>query len=541
MVKAELTYNPYLMDINVKFNGQPPRINSLIEKYQDSPLQDWINNIPCIFYDEMNGYDFELDFSGTSLDYEEVRKAFKKARVSEDQVTIFLKNELEPRETKTERITSLLNWLKSNPNRKFDYETFYQNNRGLFEDDYSYVILHCNFEHEEYEGISIETVDSVDELKNTNLSHTPILFYVSKETLPFLSDDLKKIISRNDVDYKQIFFFISDDLPRNKIKRIIIDLGIIEPVIVSDLLDEKINKYLLLYPVSDYINSAVKSFREEAGSISAVLEVENAKSESEGREIHLRLDNIEDTLKKSKIADELIMQRDNLEMPPEFISIKEKFIECISEWKNKKTKITKDDEALSVAAEFNTDIHRFYGDFSAQINGVFYKYIKNIKDMYYEWCREVVDEKIEIKDISFSKDDYPIIPEQTYDLLELKEEKYVIPETNFIGKLFKSADNNTEKVPVLETTYYYQTWREYMIKVALPVAEENISIRFELLKKHYNELATSYHDLILKLIEEKSVEKDDVSSKLSDEEKILQKDNDWLSEFMDQIKSIERS
>ena len=80
-----------------------------------------------------------------------------------------------------------------------------------------------------------------------------------------------------------------------------------------------------------------------------------------------------------------------------------------------------------------------------------------------------------------------------------------------------------------------------MIKVALPVAEENINIRFELLKKHYNELATNYHDLILKLIEEKSVEKDDVSSKLSDEEKILQKDNDWLSEFMDQIKSIERS
>ena len=40
---------------------------------------------------------------------------------------------------------------------------------------------------------------------------------------------------------------------------------------------------------------------------------------------------------------------------------------------------------------------------------------------------------------------------------------------------------------------------------------------------------------------QKTFEKNDVSSKLSDEEKVLQKDNDWLSDFMEQIKSIERS
>ncbi|WP_295089215.1 hypothetical protein [Ruminococcus sp.] len=541
MVKAELTYNPYLMEINVKFNGQPPRINSLIEKYQDSPLQDWINNIPYIFYDEMNGYDFELDFSGTSLDYEEVKKAFKKARVSENQVTIFLKNELESREAKTERITSLLEWLKNNPNRKFDYDVFYQKNRGLFEDDYSYVILHGNFEHEEYEGISIETVDSVDELDSTNLTHTPILFYISREALVTLPDDIKRIISRNDVDSRQVFFLINKDLPQNKIKRTIIDLGIKEPIIVSDLLDEKINKYLLLYPVSDYIHNAINAFREEADCIFSILDVENTKSENEGREIHLRLDNIEDKLKRLKMADELIMQRDNLEMPSEFADIKEKFTGAISEWKNKKTKITKDDEAHSVAAEFNSDIHRFYGDFSAQIDEMFYAYISDIKEKYIEWCGNALDDEIEMQDITFSNDDYPIIPEQTYDLLDLKEEKYVIPETNFIGRLFKSADTNTEKVPVLETTYYYQTWREHMIKTALPVAEKNIDIRFDMLKKYYDDLATKYHDLIVKHIAEKTDEKNDVSSKLSDEEKVLQKDNDWFSEFTDQIKSIERS
>ena len=61
MVSAELVYNPYLLETEVLFNGNPPRINSLVEKYQTEKLQNWINQIPAIFYDEMNGYDFELE------------------------------------------------------------------------------------------------------------------------------------------------------------------------------------------------------------------------------------------------------------------------------------------------------------------------------------------------------------------------------------------------------------------------------------------------------------------------------------------------
>ena len=100
------------MEISVKFNGQSPRINSLIEKYQGIPLQDWISIIPKIFHDEMNGYDFELDFSGTELDCEEIKTASRKAKISVDEVPIFLKNELESREIKADNINLLLSWLK---------------------------------------------------------------------------------------------------------------------------------------------------------------------------------------------------------------------------------------------------------------------------------------------------------------------------------------------------------------------------------------------------------------------------------------------
>ena len=69
MIKADLSYNPYLNETIIHFNAKEPRINSLVEKYQDKMLQEWICKLPFIFRNEMNGYNFELDFSGTTLDY----------------------------------------------------------------------------------------------------------------------------------------------------------------------------------------------------------------------------------------------------------------------------------------------------------------------------------------------------------------------------------------------------------------------------------------------------------------------------------------
>ena len=102
MVKAELNYNPYLLETSIKFNGQEPRINSLVEKFQDGPLQSWVHRIPEIFCDEMNGYDFELEFSGTERDYQEVVHAFREKGITDESVRIFHKNELDERSKKVE-------------------------------------------------------------------------------------------------------------------------------------------------------------------------------------------------------------------------------------------------------------------------------------------------------------------------------------------------------------------------------------------------------------------------------------------------------
>jgi hypothetical protein len=134
-VNAKLRHNPYLLETGVEFNEREPKINSLVEKYRTEKLQGWISKLPDIFYNEMNGWDFDLDFSGTKIDFEFLQAAFDAARVSRDSVCLFHKNELECVERKSAEIADLLTWLEKNPNRKFAFADFRQTNAPLFDTD----------------------------------------------------------------------------------------------------------------------------------------------------------------------------------------------------------------------------------------------------------------------------------------------------------------------------------------------------------------------------------------------------------------------
>jgi len=65
MIKAELSYNPYILESKTLFNGKEPHANTAIKKYEKERLQDWINEVPHVFYQELNGYDYQINFSGT--------------------------------------------------------------------------------------------------------------------------------------------------------------------------------------------------------------------------------------------------------------------------------------------------------------------------------------------------------------------------------------------------------------------------------------------------------------------------------------------
>ena len=141
LISAELSHNPYLLNTTVKFNGQAPKINSQIEKYEKLPLKDWVHLVPEIYYNEMNGYDFNLYFIGTRSDYEEIKKAFKAKGISEEDVRISYKNEIEDADTKSKEVDALVSWLKNTPNRKFDFDSFWRETADLFESSYPFIMI----------------------------------------------------------------------------------------------------------------------------------------------------------------------------------------------------------------------------------------------------------------------------------------------------------------------------------------------------------------------------------------------------------------
>lgn len=542
MIKAELSYNPYLMEIDVTFNGQPPHINSLIEKYQHIVLQDWITELPQIFHDEMNGYYFELDFSGTELDCDEITAAFRTAGVSEEEVAVFLKNELECREVKIERIRDLLEWLGKNRCAIFDHDAFRIEYTELFDSDYTCVVIHGEPQRPKLKDVSVESVSDISELKCTDLTHTPILYCVSEESLSVIQKDLSFLRARKDIRDDQLFFMIDERLDRKKTVRLIKDLGISDPNVVSGINDAAVRKYFLIYPFSDYITASIKAFGSAIDKLEEHQKREGKRHEIKGDAVHDRLDHLDDGIKRIKETDSAIVSHSTPQIPTEFTALSDTLKEKLSGWESKKTKLTDTEAAYTAAVSFNSMMNRAFFEFCAELDNATNDSAKKLRE---EYIKKYKNARI---DEGFT-DSQPFSPEtpavqlfdQTSYLLALKEEQYVTQKNTLIGQLFRSADQSADQAPVLVTTYYYQVWREHMINVITPVIAKLIRDKHTLLINYSNHLADVYHNQLMSLLERQTAARESAAANLSEAEKLLQKDNEWLGRFKDRLRSIERS
>ena len=82
-----------------------------------------------------------------------------------------------------EELRHFMEWLEENRNHRFDYEAFRAENPDLFEGGYSYIYLHgrgLNGDVLKDMNVSVEYVDTVEELRDTDLYYTPILIYITE-------------------------------------------------------------------------------------------------------------------------------------------------------------------------------------------------------------------------------------------------------------------------------------------------------------------------------------------------------------------------
>ena len=542
MVKVELAFNPYLMETIVRFNGHEPKINSLVEKYQKGRLQDWITLLPGIFYDEMNGYDFELDFSGTEDDFERIKESFRLFGVSEDEVEFFFKNVIESPRKKNERIDLLLQWLRDNSNRRFDFEELISNNVELFENPYSYITLNGGaMDSVILTGIEvpIENINDATELVNTDLTNTPIVFCINDDDdNGCFRKNLRIIQTREDVTEQQLFFYISPSLNRRHIERIVRDLGIKSPQLVESVNDKIIEDYFELYPLTDYIKEVLDILRDKCKEIQGIIDEENTQSTIINSQVHERIDFLDDEIRRLKISDEKIIQRNNLDFPKEFEEAKSNAEKKIRDWRKKKTKTTNSEEAKRMATELEQELDIIIRTFKSEIATATKKRKDEIDIFYtgnYEEAR--IDERYRTYTaFNWVTPTYDV-PSLVNDFMSLKTEQYVDLKADFLY-FFNGGANEGEKV--LETTYLYDSWRNKAIDIYIPIMQQIIEERMDALVEYYAKMADSYDSHIKNLIQHKAEEKDFVIAQLSDDEKMLQIDNDWLSVLQDMIGTIER-
>lgn len=539
MVKAELSHNPYLLITKAKFNDQEPRINSQIEKYDTKPLKDWVYMVPSIFYNEMNGYDFDFNFTGTKTDFAEIKAAFENAGVTPDQVRIFHKNEIEDADVKSEEIDKLIKWLKNNPNRKFHFDEFWEMNSELFESTYPLVIINGDFSMDMDPSISIEKVKSAYELQNTNLTNIPVLFVVDALDLNQFRKELVLMLTRDDVLQEQLFFIIDPCLEENYVARIISDLGVKKPQIIRNSTDKSIRMYIRNYPVTEYVRNAIRVFSSISGHIGTILKTENEASQITNAGIRTQLNELETDLGKLKEAEEFFAQRDNYNPPHKFIEIQKELKEQLFKWKNRKTKIVGDDEAEVYAK-----------DFSAYINKILMAFYENTLEIFQEEAKtiELVFSAVYVNG-TMNEDYVPAsvmlgtvriedLPDIVAVLLEKKDISYEAARADFFGLFKKNSDDAIEMVKMV--TCYLDKWRSTASELIMPIANQMIQNCQEELQNYYESLAENYHSHLSELIAEKQVIKEEITSQLSDDERKLQDDNDWLAEFNDQLQIIER-
>ena len=541
MVKAELSYNPYLQKTEIRFNGQSPRINSHVEKYLDKKLQTWIHELPLIFRDEMNGYDFELEFTGTKLDYEELKRSFSNAGVSDAQVHIFHKNELDERDDKLKKIDQLLTWLDETSNRRYNIKTVRSENYDLLDADYEYIILHGRVtDSSTFDAlhISIENVDHIEELNDTNLHNIPILYVIDKDSVSLMKKDLRALQKRADISYDQIFFRISPSLSEEKIVREISDLGIPDPQVVQSADDPAVIKYFELFPFTDYIRDTVKLFKGQIISLREGLTAEINETKSENQEQYQQIDQLDTENACLKESLDKFINPDRTDFSTFFQSPVDDVKNKITGWRNNKTKITRPEEAVKVSREFDRYIQILYQDYLRKMHMILSRSAKTVQVQMRNWYeianadKDFIAERIPSPDYTFDS-----IPQIQNELLNLKEEAYVTPKEDILGKFFKqSTDSQTESV--LETTFYYAWWRTYALSKTEPYLYNIYTTCVEKLNSYFDQLASVYKEHLLTLVGEKEAAKYSLSTQLSKEELLLQNDSDWLIKFSDMVKAI---
>ncbi|MGX7063740.1 hypothetical protein ACWN6V_00400 [Enterococcus cecorum] len=543
MVKVELKYNPYVLETKVYFNGQLPKINSQIEKFENKRLFVWSDKLLDILYSEMNGYDFDLDFSGTKADYEKIKYLIEKNHLN-SEIRLNFVNRLEEAAKKCMRFKEMITWLKRSAIEEFHFPEFWEiNQEYMIENNLLYVLVDkkvADFSIEDLD-VNVESIESISQLPE-NIGFYPVLLVLDADKEAEFRQNLLALLQRKDLIADQIFILISENVNLAYYIRLINDLGLKQPQFIHSIDSPLIYDYFENYVRIDFLFKALKILETRKDMTSSKLDQKFETMKQNNREIFEKISKLDKEIADIQSAIEQFENWHLVMYKNEFEKLYVQLNETITHWKSRTKQIRNDSEAEKMMKElqgltekslfeFKNAANRLFDDKLSELMNIFSRLYKdsNIQDSFYVHSRnELIISKYEVKNFS--------------EKLRVLRQERLVPKEDIFGLINRIVKNEQNKIQELvpDITYDLDKFREIACNETLPIAQNLLTDIENRLQSIQIYIVDEYKTHLSTILNEKLLEKANEANQLSVAEKHLQDKKDWLIEFSGQLSEIER-
>lgn len=117
MAQVNVKYNPYKMETQISINGKAITTDSgLYKVIRGKRLQEWVAKFPQMLVDELNTVDFDIEFYGMPLDWDDFEDVFKRAKDNGIIKNLIMKfSEGKSDEAVSDKIVSVFTDLQDGP------------------------------------------------------------------------------------------------------------------------------------------------------------------------------------------------------------------------------------------------------------------------------------------------------------------------------------------------------------------------------------------------------------------------------------------
>ena len=543
MVKVELKYNPYVLETKVYFNGQLPKINSQIEKFENKRLFVWSDKLLDILYSEMNGYDFDLDFSGTKADFEKIKYLIEKNHLNLE-IRLNFVNRLEEAAKKCRRFKEMITWLRRSSIEEFHFLEFWEiNQEYMIENNLLYVLADkkvADFSIQDLD-VNVESINSISQLPE-NIGFYPVLLVLDADKEAEFRQNLLALLQRKDLIADQIFILISENVNLAYYIRLINDLGLKQPQFIHSIDSPLIYDYFENYVRIDFLFKALKILETQKDLISTKLDQKFDAMKQNNRETFEKISKLDKEIADIQLSIEQFENWHLVMYKNEFEKLYVQLNETIMQWKSRKKQIRDDSEAEKMMKElqdlaerslfdFKNAANRLFDDKLAELMNIFSRIYRdsNIQDSFYvHYKNELIISKYEVNNFSEK-------------LKDLRRESFVPKEDifGFINRIVKNEQNKIQEL-VPDITYDLDKFREIACNETMPIAQNLLTDIENRLQSIQLYIVDEYKTHLSTILNEKLLEKANEANRLSAAEKHLQDKKDWLIEFSSQLSEIER-